>query len=216
VRIADETMAHIMEWLRPGVTEQQVAWEIEVHMRTHGAERLSFPVIVASGPNSAMPHAVASERIIQPGDPVTIDLGAVYQGYCSDLTRSFCVGQPDGTYRAVWDLVLKAQVAAEEAIRPGMSGAEADTVARDIIYQGGYEGKFGHGLGHGVGLALHEDPRASQTYKEPLGQGTIITVEPGIYLPGWGGVRIEDMVILVDGGCRVPTQCPKVPFIEAR
>ena len=216
VRIADETMAHIMEWLRPGVTEVQVAWEVEVYMRTHSAERQSFSVIVASGPNSAMPHAVASERAILPGDPVTIDLGAVYQGYCSDLTRSFCVGQPDNTYQGVWDLVLKAQVAAEEAIKPGMPGADVDSVARDIIYAGGYEGKFGHGLGHGVGLAIHEDPRASQTYTEALEQGVVITVEPGVYLPGWGGARIEDMVILVDGGCRVLTQCPKVPFIEAR
>jgi len=216
VRIADEAMSHIMEWIRPGVTEREAAWELEVHMRTHGADKPSFPIIVASGENAAMPHAVSSSRAIQLGDPLVIDIGAVYEGYCSDLTRSFCMGKPDDKYQAVWDLVLKAQLAAEEAIRPGMPGNEADAVARRIIYEGGYEGKFGHGLGHGVGLAIHENPRAAQTYKEMLAQGTIITVEPGIYLPGWGGVRIEDMVALTDGGCRVLTQCPKAPFIKAR
>jgi Xaa-Pro aminopeptidase len=216
VRIADEAMAHFMEWVRPGVTELQAAWELEVYMRTHGAERLSFPIIVASGENAAMPHAVSSDRVIHLGDPLVVDIGAVYAGYCSDLTRSFCIGQPDDKYLAIWDLVLKAQLAAEKALRPGMLGNEADAVARQIIYDGGYEGKFGHGLGHGVGLAIHEEPRASQTYKEPLPRGAILTVEPGIYLPGWGGVRIEDMVFLTDDEVQVLTQAPKVPFIEAR
>jgi Xaa-Pro aminopeptidase len=216
VRIADEAMAHITAWIRPGMSEREVAWEIEVYMRTHGAEGLSFPAIVASGENGAMPHAVMSGRTIQLGDAIVIDIGAVCNGYCSDLTRSFCMGQPGHLYRAVWDLVLSAQTAAEEAIRPGMSGVEADAVARRIIDGGGYEGKFGHGLGHGVGLAIHENPRASRTYTDALSLGAVVTVEPGIYLPGWGGVRIEDMVLLTDGGCRVLSQSPKVPFVKAR
>lgn len=214
IHIADEAMCHFMEWIRPGVTELEAAWELEVYMRTHGAERLSFPIIVASGENAAMPHAVSSERIIRLGDPIVVDIGAVYKGYCSDLTRSFCLGHPSDTYQAIWDLVLKAQLAAEEAIKPGMLGSEADAVARRIIYDGGYEGKFGHGLGHGVGLAIHEEPRASQTYNEPLPQGAVMTIEPGIYLSGWGGVRIEDMVFLTDRGARVLTRAPKVPFVQ--
>ena len=214
VRIADEAMAHIMEWIRPGMTEREVAWELEVHMRTHDAEKLSFTTIVGSGPNGAMSHAVTSERRIQIGDPIVIDMGAVYEGYCSDLTRSFCVGQIDDSYRQVWDTVFEAQLAAEGAVKAGMTGIEADAVARSIIYGAGYEGKFGHGLGHGVGLAIHEAPRASRTSKDTLEAGMVVTVEPGIYIPGWGGVRIEDMVVVTEGGCRVLTQVPKVPLVS--
>lgn len=209
VRIADEAMEYIMEWMRPGVTEREVAWELKVYMRTHGAEKLSFTTIVGSGPNGAMSHAVTSERKIQRGDPVVIDMGAVYEGYCSDITRSFCLGEASDQYRQVWDTVLTAQQAAEAAIKAEMPGIEADAVARHIIYDAGYEGKFGHGLGHGVGLAIHETPRASFTSKDILHEGTIVTVEPGIYLPGWGGVRIEDMVVVTETGCRVLTQASK-------
>jgi len=216
VRIADDAMAHIMEWIRPGMTEREIAWELEVTMRTHGAEALSFTTIVASGPNGAMPHAVTSDRVVQVGDPVVIDMGAVYQGYCSDLTRSFCVGQASVDYLTVWNVVLKAQLAAEAQIKAGMSGVEADSIARDIIYAAGYEGKFGHGLGHGVGLAIHEQPRASQMFPGALPAGSILTIEPGIYLPDWGGVRIEDMAVVWEGGCQVLTQVPKVPVIPGK
>lgn len=216
VRIADEAMAHIMEWIRPGMTEREIAWELEVSMRTRGAEALSFTTIVASGPNAAMPHAVTSDRVVQVGDPLVIDMGALYQGYCSDLTRSFCVGEASDEYKAVWDVVLKAQLAAEEQIRAGMSGVEADAIARDIIYAAGYEGKFGHGLGHGVGLAIHEQPRASQLFTGAIPAGSILTIEPGIYLPGWGGVRIEDMAVVWEDGCQVLTQVPKVPVIPGK
>ncbi|MBC7236510.1 MAG: aminopeptidase P family protein [Chloroflexi bacterium] len=215
VRIADEAMAHVVEWLRPGMTERQVAWEIEVYMRTHGAERLSFPTIVAAGPNGAMAHAVPGDRPIQAGDPIVIDTGCVYNGYCSDLTRSFCLGRADDDYLAIWNTVLEAQLAAEEAIHAGMSGVEADAVARRIIYDAGYENKFGHGLGHGVGLAIHENPRASFLAKGTLPAGSVLTVEPGIYIPGWGGVRIEDMVVVKEGGCRILTGAPKMPLIGA-
>jgi Xaa-Pro aminopeptidase len=213
VRLADEGLIHIMRWARPGVTERQVAWELESYIRTHGAERLSFTTIIGSGPNGAMSHAVLSDRAIGVGDPLVMDLGAVYNGYCSDLTRSFCLGSASAEYRAIWDTVRRAQEAAEAAIRPGLSGVEADAIARKIIYDAGYEGRFGHGLGHGVGLAIHEDPRASMRSPDTLQAGMILTVEPGIYFPGWGGVRIEDMVVVTESGCRVLTQAPKVPVV---
>jgi Xaa-Pro aminopeptidase len=216
VHIADAAMMHIMEWMRPGVTEREVSWELEVHMRTHGAEKLSFTTIIGSGPNGAMSHAVTSERPIAEGDPVVIDMGAMVQGYCSDLTRSFCLGRASEEYLAIWNTVLQAQQAAERAIRPGLSGVEADATARRIIYGAGYEGKFGHGLGHGVGLAIHEDPRAGMISEDTLAVNHILTVEPGIYLPGVCGVRIEDMVVVAEDGCRVLTQCPKVPVIAGR
>ncbi|MHB0856902.1 MAG: M24 family metallopeptidase [Anaerolineae bacterium] len=216
VGIADEAMAHIYDWIRSGVSEREVAWELEVYMRTHGADSLSFTTIVGSGPNGAMSHAVTSERRIQEGDPIVIDMGALVDGYASDLTRSFCVGHASSEYLAIWNKVLEAQRAAEEALKPGMTGAEADAVARQIIYAGGYEGKFGHGLGHGVGLAIHESPRAGQTSQDVLEVGQIVTVEPGIYVPGWGGVRIEDMVVITETGCRVLTGVKKTPVVQVR
>lgn len=213
VRIADQGMGHVMEWLRPGVTEREVAWELEVYMRTRGAERLSFETVVASGPNGAMPHAVTSDRVIQEGDPVVIDMGAVYEGYCSDLTRSFCLGRASGEYREVWATVLEAQREAQAAMTAGMLGAQADGVARRIIDAAGYQGRFGHGLGHGVGLAIHEKPRAGRTSDDILEAGSVVTVEPGIYIPGWGGVRIEDMVVITEEGCRVLTKSAKLPVM---
>jgi len=214
VRIADQAIAHLQEWIHPGVTERQVAWELEVHMRTHGATKLSFDTIVGSGPNGAMCHAVPTDRPIQVGDPIVIDMGALYEGYCSDMTRSFCLGTASDQYHQVWDTVLQAQLATEEAVKPGMTGIEMDAVARDVIYGAGYEGKFGHGLGHGVGLAIHEPPRASRTSTDVLQTGMVVTVEPGIYLPGWGGVRIEDMVVVTEDGCRVLTHTPKQPVVR--
>mgnify|MGYP001195409151 FL=1 len=213
VRIADEAMVHLMSWIKPGVTERQVAWEAEVYMRTHGAEALSFTSIVAAGDHGAMAHAMTTDRAIERGDALVIDMGCVYDGYCSDLTRSFCVGEASDEYLAVWNTVLEAQAAAEDAIRGGMPGVDADAVARKIIYGAGYEGKFVHGLGHGVGLAIHEKPRASLTSTDVLTPGTIVTVEPGIYVPGWCGVRIEDMVLVTEDGCRVLTGSPKQPVI---
>ena len=214
VGVADEAMCHAMEWIRPGMTEREVSWELEVYIRTHGADELSFTTIVGSGPNGAMSHAVTSDRPIGIGDPIVIDMGARCAGYCSDLTRSFCLGEASDDYLAAWNTVLRAQLAAEEALVGDMSGAEADAVARRIIDDAGYQGKFGHGLGHGVGLAIHEAPRAGQTSEDTLRIGTILTVEPGIYVPGWGGVRIEDMVVVTETGCRVLTQAPKQPVVS--
>lgn len=216
IRIGDAAMAHIMAWIRPGVTERQVAWELELHMRTHGAEKLSFGTIVGFGPNGAMSHAVPSDRVLQWGDSVVIDMGCVVQGYCSDLTRSFCVGEADERYLSIWNTVLEAQLAVEREVKAGMTGVEIDAIARRIIYGAGHEGKFEHGLGHSVGLAIHEDPRASRLWPHALPAGCILTVEPGIYYPGWGGVRIEDMVVVGEDGCRVLTAVEKKPVVPGK
>lgn len=210
IALADETLAHITEWLRPGVTEREVSWEIESYMRTHGASALSFESIVASGPNSAKPHGRPGERVLQPGDALTLDIGCVVDGYCSDITRSFSLGEPaDAQYRAVWDIVLQAQQAAISGIRADQPGAEVDKLARDVIEQAGYGQNFGHGLGHSLGIAVHESPRYSFTYQNDVPAGAVMTVEPGIYLPGWGGIRIEDVVLVTENGPEVLTAAPK-------
>lgn len=215
IAVADEAWAHISSWIQPGMTELQVAWELESYMRTHGAEALSFESIVASGPNSAKPHAVPTERVIQPGEPITIDFGCVVNGYCSDITRTVCLGEPvDEKYLAVWNTVLQAQQAAINGAKADMTGDAVDKLARDIINNAGYGDYFGHGLGHSLGLAVHESPRYSFAYKEPVPAGTVITVEPGIYIPGWGGVRIEDIVLVQDDGAAVLTAAPKAAALN--
>ena len=214
VACADAAFAHLCRVIRPGMTEAQVAWELESHMRQHGASAISFPTIVGSGPNGAMPHATATDRVVGEGEPVVLDFGAVVDGYCSDITRSFCLGRADDRYRQVWQWVLEAQRTVEERLRPGMNGQEADAVAREVFRQVGQEDRFGHGLGHGVGLAIHEEPRMGRlsggTVLEP---GQVITVEPGLYYPGWGGVRIEDIVVMGEDGVEVLTQAAKEPVI---
>ena len=210
VTLADEALAHIFAWLRPGMTELQVAWELESYMRTHGATALAFESIVASGPNSAKPHARPTERIIQVGEPITLDLGCVVDGYCSDVTRTVCLGEPnDAQYLTVWNTVLQAMEAANRGAKAGMTGEAVDKLARDVIDAAGYKENFGHGLGHGVGLNVHEGPRFSFTYPEVVSGGAVVTVEPGIYIPGWGGVRLEDMVVVGDDGLEVLTTAPK-------
>jgi Xaa-Pro aminopeptidase len=179
-------------------------------MRTHGASALSFEPIVASGPNSALPHARPTDRVLQAGEPITLDFGCVVEGYCSDLTRTVCLGQPgDDKYMTVWNTVLKAQEAAERGAKAGMTGEAVDKLARDVISEANFGGYFGHGLGHGVGLAIHEGPRFSFTYPHEVPGGAIVTVEPGIYIPGWGGVRIEDMVLVKNGSLEILTTAPK-------
>lgn len=215
VALADEALAAGLAQLRPGMTELELSWAIESYMRTHGAQNVSFELIVACGPNGARPHARATAAPIVAGEPIVIDMGARVDGYCSDLTRTVCLGQPNDPERfwAVYNTVLQAQTAAEAAIRPGMSGQEADAVARDLITTAGYGPNFGHGLGHGVGLAVHEEPRLSRLGAGALVAGHVVTVEPGIYLPGWGGVRIEDIVLVTDNGAEVLTRAPKEPII---
>jgi Xaa-Pro aminopeptidase len=212
-RLTDAAFDHFLEVIQPGMTERQAAWEIESFMRTHGASKVAFELIVAAGPNGAMPHARPGDRRIAEGEPVVVDIGCVLDGYCSDMTRTVCLGQPSTKYLEVWNIVLKAQQAAELGIHAGMSGVEADALARNVIADAGYGDYFGHGLGHGVGLAVHERPRASRLYPGSLEAGMSLTVEPGIYLPGEFGVRIEDLVIVGRDGVDILTRSPKTPLV---
>ena len=213
VALTDAAFAHLLDVIRPGRTETQVAWEIEAYMRAHGASKVAFDLIVAAGPNGALPHARPGTHIIQEGEPIVCDIGCVIDGYCSDMTRTFSLGQPEAHYLEVWQIVLRAQEATEAAIQAGVTGVEADAQARRIIEQAGYGEQFGHGLGHGVGLAIHEKPRASRLSDDVLEAGMSLTIEPGIYLPGQFGVRLEDLVIIRPEGVEVLTQSPKSPVL---
>ncbi len=212
-QITDETFTHLLGWLRPGLTEKEVAWEIQRFMVARGAETTSFPPIVASGPNAALPHAKPTERKLEQGEPITIDMGTRYQGYCSDMTRTICLGEPNAKLREVYEVVLQAQLACEEGLRAGITGQAADALARSVIEQAGYGEYYVHGTGHGVGLEIHESPRLSRFNSDaPLRAGAVVTVEPGIYIPGWGGVRIEDMGVITSAGVDILTQSPKALF----
>lgn len=213
VATSDAVIAALAKILRPGMTEKQLAWEVEAFMHAHGADDVAFPVIAAGGPNAAMPHAVPSERTIVPGEPLTLDLGARVQGYCSDLTRTVCIGQPDARFREIYGIVLKAQEAAEAGIKAGMLGKDADALARQVITDAGYGDAFGHGMGHGVGLDVHERPSAGARSEDRLEPGMVVTVEPGIYLPGWGGVRIEDLVVMTENGVEILSRATKDPVV---
>lgn len=215
IACADAAFAHLCTIIRPGMTENQVAWELESYMRQHGASEVAFPTIVGAGANGAMPHATAGDRPIQAGEPIVIDFGATVDGYRSDITRTVCLGQPhDAQYLEIWNLVLQAQQAAEAQIRPGMTGKQADALARDLFAAAGYVEEFGHGLGHGVGLEIHEGPRLSKLAEdEELKPGMVFTVEPGLYLPGRFGVRIEDIVLLGQDGCQVLTGAEKQAIV---
>jgi len=209
VTLTDEALVQVTDRIRPGMTERQVAWELEVYLRTHGAEAVAFEIIVASGPNSALPHARATDRVIRSREPIIIDVGARVDGYHSDLTRTLCLGPTDRRFEEIYHIVLQAQTVAEAGIRAGMGGQEADSLARQVIEDAGYGEHFGHSLGHGVGLAVHEKPRLGKTSKDVLRPGMAVTVEPGIYLPDWGGVRLEDIVLVGADGVEVLTQAPK-------
>ena len=197
---SDAAMEAVCPEITEGMTEREVAWRMEKAMRDFGADGLSFDTIVASGPNGAMAHHQPSDRVIQRGEPIVIDMGAIVGGYCSDITRTVTVGEPDETFRKVYDIVLGAQLTAINTVRTGMTGEECDGLARAVIAEAGYGDNFGHSLGHGVGLAVHENPRVSPESDDILDQDTVFTVEPGIYITGWGGIRIEDIVILGKDG----------------
>ena len=207
--MTDKALEYIEDIARVGMTEKEVAWEIEKFLRQNGSQKLPFEIIVASGPNSALPHARPSQRQIGSGEPVVFDIGASFGGYSSDLSRTICLGAADDTFKKVYDTVLGAQLAALAIIKEGMSGDEADSLARTVIEQAGYGEAFGHGLGHGVGLVTHEQPRLGPNSTEPLTSGMVFTVEPGIYLSGWGGVRIEDLVVMENAGIRVLSKVKK-------
>ena len=210
INISDLAIAHIQKIIHAGMTEIEVAWEIEKYMRENGSGTVPFELIVAAGPNSALPHAHPSDRPIQTGEPIVMDIGANYQGYTSDLTRTICLGKPDGTYRKIYDTVLGAQLTAMAIIKEGMTGEAADNIARTVIQESGYGNNFGHGLGHGVGLETHESPRLGIHSMDKLTNGMIFSIEPGIYLPGWGGVRIEDTVLLKNGKIEVLSKAEKI------
>ncbi|MCX8131654.1 MAG: aminopeptidase P family protein [Clostridia bacterium] len=198
VEIADNSFSDILNFIKPGVKELELAAELEYSMKRQGAKGSSFEIIVASGERSSMPHGTADERVLRLGDAITIDFGAIYKDYCSDMTRTVFLGQPEDELKKVYSIVLEAQVRAMESAKRGLTGKEIDAVARSIIKEAGYEKNFGHGLGHGVGLEIHEEPRLSPKGNKKMEDGMVVTVEPGIYIPGLGGVRIED-IIVIDG-----------------
>ncbi len=209
VEIADRAMATVGPRIEPGMTEAQIAWDLEVEMRGLGAEGPAFDIIVGAGPNGALPHHRADDSVVRLGDPIVIDMGASYEGYNSDLTRTFYAGNPDDEFLAIYSVVLQAQETAIREVRSGMIGKDVDEIARTVIEEAGYRDEFGHGLGHGVGLAVHERPMVVPTSEDVIEDGMIFTVEPGIYIPGWGGVRIEDIVVMENGRARILTSSPK-------
>ena len=197
---ADKAMDQVTPVITPGMTEKEVAWRLETAMRDFGADTISFDTIVAAGPNGAMAHHQPTDYVIKQNDPIVIDMGAKVAGYCSDLSRSIAVGEPDETFNKISDTVLGAQLTAINAVKVGMTGEETDNLSREVIAQAGYGDNFGHSLGHGVGLELHENPGVGPGSPDVLELNTVFTVEPGIYLSGWGGIRIEDIVILREDG----------------
>ena len=210
VEIADHAFSHILTFIKPGMSEQEVALELEYYMGKLGAEKPAFDTIMASGKRGAMPHGKASQKIIEFGDLVTMDFGAVYLGYHSDITRTICIGTATDWQREIYEVVLAAQLAGVQAVAPGKTGKDIDAISRKIIVDAGFGEYFGHGLGHGLGLNIHEEPRLSQAAAETIiMENMVVTVEPGIYLPDQGGVRIEDTVLVSADGCQILTASSK-------
>lgn len=207
--IGDLAFSHILNVIKPGVTELEIAAELAYVMQKNGAEGLSFDTIVASGIHSSMPHAGVTDKRIENGDFVTMDFGCRYRGYCSDMTRTVVVGKASERQKEIYNLVLSAQLAALDFIKAGYKGREVDSVARKIIEKGGYGGCFGHGLGHSVGLYIHEEPSLSRREENVIVENVVETIEPGIYVEGFGGVRIEDMVVVTKDGCINFAHSPK-------
>jgi Xaa-Pro aminopeptidase len=209
VEITDKAFEHILDYIDTDKTERDIALELEHFMKRQGAEKNAFDFIVASGKRSSLPHGVASSKKIEHGDFITMDFGTYYQGYCSDMTRTIVVGEASQKQRDIYNKVLEAHNKVIEKIKPGMNGKEVDALARDIIKEAGYEDNFGHGLGHGIGVEVHEGPRASYTSEDELKPGMLVTDEPGIYIPDWGGVRIEDDLLITEKGCKPLNSSPK-------
>ncbi|MBN1189593.1 MAG: aminopeptidase P family protein [Dehalococcoidales bacterium] len=207
--ITASALDYVERVLRPGVTEEALAWEIEKFMRDSGSQQLPFDPIVAAGPNSALPHARPSGRAIRAGEPVVVDIGSKYSSYSSDMTRTFCIGEKDDVFKKVYAVVLEAQMEAISGIKAGMTGSEADAIARGVITRAGYGEAFGHSLGHGIGLVVHEKPGVGPNSTDILANGMVFTVEPGIYISGWGGVRIEDDVVMENNSLRVISSARK-------
>ncbi len=212
--LLDEGFIHICRFIKPGVSEREVALELEMFMRLRGAEKTAFPFIVASGARAALPHGEASTKAIGLGEAITLDFGVVVDNYHSDMTRTVSLGSPNAQIREIYSIVLEAQLNALAAVKAGVPACVVDKAAREVIASHGYGENFGHGTGHGVGLAVHEGPGLSSRDTTVLQEGMVVTVEPGIYLPGVGGVRIEDSVVVEQNGCRLLTSSPKDRLIE--
>ena len=206
VLLNESVFQEVFAQLKPGQTEREVARAIESTMMQKGAEAVAFPTIVAAGPHGALPHAVPTDRAINEGETIIIDMGLKLDGYCSDMTRTVVLGKPDQRTVKIIRLVRKAQRAALNIIKAGILARDADRAAREVISGAGYGKNFGHGLGHGVGLAVHESPSLNRIRRNKLQAGMVVTVEPGIYLPGWGGVRLENMVVVEEDGCTILNQ----------
>ncbi|PGU99307.1 M24 family metallopeptidase [Bacillus thuringiensis] len=204
--IADEAFHHIVTFLKPGISETDVRDELEFFMRKKGATSSSFQIIVASGVRSSLPHGVASNKIIERGDIVTLDFGALYDGYCSDITRTVAIGEPSEEFQKIYNVVREALKHGTEAIKPGETAKSIDDITRNYITEHGYGQYFGHSTGHGLGLEIHEPLRLSQESKATLQEGMVVTVEPGIYIPNWGGCRIEDDIVITKDGYDVITK----------
>ena len=209
VELADAAFDQAKSILRPGMTEREVAWGLEKFLREKGSQAVPFDIIVASGHNAAMPHAKPSEQLILKNVPVVIDLGARVNGYCSDLTRTFIIGDGDKTFFKIYDIVLGAQLTALATIGAGINGDQADRLARTVIEQAKHGDAFGHGMGHGVGLETHESPRLGPNSSDLLVDGMVFTIEPGIYIAAWGGIRIEDTVVMENGKVKSLTRADK-------
>lgn len=208
--IGDIAFQEMLKYIRPGVSEEQVAAVLENAMRQHGSQKPSFDTIVASGKRGSLPHGRATEKLLNAGEFVTMDYGAVYKGYHSDMTRTICLGTADEQQRRIYNLVLEAQMLGVSLVRPGIAGKEVDAKVRQLLADAGYGRYFGHGLGHSLGLEIHEMPSLSPSSTcEALAVNMLVTVEPGLYLPDWGGVRIEDTVAVTEDGCEILTHSPK-------
>jgi Xaa-Pro aminopeptidase len=198
VDIGDAAFSHILGHIKPGVTEIEIAAELEYFMRKSGALKPSFETIAISGTKTSMPHGMPDNKKIEPGDPLTMDFGCVYEGYCSDMTRTVFIGNPCKELKDIYDLVLKTQVECQKSAFAGMTGTEVDAISREIIYGAGFEGCYDHGLGHSVGIDIHENPRFNTKDDTVMENGMVMTVEPGVYVAGLGGVRIENMIVIND------------------
>ena len=212
-RIAEGALEQILKEIRPGMTEKEIAARLNYLMVSAGAEKTSFDTIVASGPNGSMPHAVPGMRKVREGDFITMDFGCVYKGYCSDMTRTVALGRPSDEMRNVYDIVLQAQLAGIAAAKAGVTGAVIDGAARKVIQDAGYGVYFGHSFGHSLGIDIHEAPNAAPGHDKPMPDGAVVSAEPGIYLPGKFGVRIEDVMILRPDGAQVITKAPKALLV---
>ena len=208
--LSDAALEEVLPQTQPGISERELAWKLESFMRAQGSEPLPFDIIVASGPNSAQPHVKPTDRAILENEPLVIDMGARIGGYASDITRTICLGDGDSTFNRIYDIVLGAQLTAIATLQAGMNGEQADQLARMVIAEAGFGDNFGHGLGHGVGLAPHEEPRLGPNSTDIIAEGMVFTVEPSIYVSGWGGVRIEDTVVLEKGNVRPLSKANKI------